>query len=57
MDINPKAITPLGPWPTTPDQSDTDFVNVRIGSIKYPSVLEFQRELDEKHASMLIQKQ
>ncbi|KAJ4006332.1 hypothetical protein NW766_010408 [Fusarium irregulare] len=44
-DINPRAITPLGPFPHIEDGVDLDFGKLKPGSIRHPAVLSRQKEL------------
>ncbi|KAF2681693.1 hypothetical protein K458DRAFT_309026 [Lentithecium fluviatile CBS 122367] len=39
-DINPLAITPLGPWPDVEDGVAGDWGRLRVGSVRHPRVLE-----------------
>jgi len=43
-DINPKAITPMGPFPDVEEGVD-DFSKLRVGAVKLPAVLEYQSKL------------
>ncbi|KAK3370928.1 glutathione transferase [Lasiosphaeria ovina] len=46
-DINPRGITPMGPWPDVEvDGYDADATKVRVGGVKMPLVLELEKELD-----------
>ncbi|EON65646.1 hypothetical protein W97_04885 [Coniosporium apollinis CBS 100218] len=46
-DINPKAITPMGPFPDVSEQGsvETDFSKLRPGGVKLPAVLDYQAKL------------
>lgn len=44
-DINPKAITPMGPWPDVEDGFEADFGKVRIGGVKMPLVMQLEEKL------------
>ncbi|KAK8110241.1 glutathione S-transferase [Apiospora kogelbergensis] len=44
-DINPLAITPLGPFPDVEADSNLGFASMQPGSISHPVVLERQKEL------------
>ncbi|KAK8032070.1 glutathione S-transferase [Apiospora arundinis] len=44
-DINPLAITPLGPFPDVEADSNLDFASIKPGSIDHPAVLERQKQL------------
>jgi hypothetical protein len=43
-DINPKAITPMGPYPDVEDDVETDWNKLKPGGVKLPAVLQFQVE-------------
>ncbi|OCK95740.1 uncharacterized protein K441DRAFT_658447 [Cenococcum geophilum 1.58] len=45
-DINPHAITPMGPYPDVEGGVETDFSKVRVGGVKMPAVLEYQKTLE-----------
>lgn len=45
-DINPKAITPKGPYPDVEDGYELDLSQVRVGGVKMPEVVEYQKSLD-----------
>jgi len=44
-DINPKAITPVGPWPNIDKGFETDLGKLEPGSIDMPEVLEYEKKL------------
>ena len=44
-DINPKAITPLGPWPNMEEGYEEDWTKLRLGKIEMPQVLEYEKSL------------
>lgn len=46
-DINPLAITPLGPWPEVegPEGYEEDLKKVPVGGVKMPLVLELEKKL------------
>jgi len=44
-DINPKAITPMGPYPDVEDYYERDFSKIKPGSVKLPAVLEHEAKL------------
>ena len=44
-DINPKAITPLGPYPNIEEGYETDISKIRIGGVNMPEVLEAEKVL------------
>jgi putative glutathione S-transferase len=44
-DINPKAITPVGPFPDIEEGVERDWVRLRVGSVQHPKVLEFESTL------------
>ncbi|KAL4914390.1 glutathione S-transferase [Aspergillus aurantiobrunneus] len=46
-DINPKAITPLGPFPDVEDGVEKDWGRLRVGEVRHPEVLEFEGSLNE----------
>ncbi|KAK3712233.1 hypothetical protein LTR37_009095 [Vermiconidia calcicola] len=45
-DINPKAITPLGPWPSVEKGYEKDWSKLTPGSIDMPEVLEHEKTLE-----------
>ena len=44
-DINPKAITPIGPWPSIEKGFETDYGKMEVGEIDMPEVLEYEKKL------------
>ena len=44
-DINPKAITPVGPWPSIEKGFETDYNKIKPGEIDMPEVLEHEKKL------------
>lgn len=44
-DINPKAITPRGPWPDVEDGWESDLKKVRVGGVTMPEVVELESKL------------
>ncbi|KAH7324548.1 glutathione S-transferase [Stachybotrys elegans] len=44
-DINPLAITPLGPYPDVEEGVNPDFGSIKPGEMRHPAVLERQKEL------------
>ncbi|ETI28948.1 hypothetical protein G647_01400 [Cladophialophora carrionii CBS 160.54] len=45
-DINPKAITPMGPYPDVEEEPyEPDLSMVRIGGVRMPKVMELERQL------------
>jgi glutathionyl-hydroquinone reductase len=44
-DINPKGITPRGPYPDVEDGYEPDLGKVRIGGVNMPEVVELERNL------------
>ncbi|KXS98879.1 hypothetical protein AC578_10856 [Pseudocercospora eumusae] len=44
-DINPKAITPVGPWPHIDTGYEQDWTKVGKGEIDMPEVLEYEKRL------------
>lgn len=38
-DVNPLAITPLGPWPEVEDGYEEDWSKLRVGQVRHPEVL------------------
>ncbi|KAL4804097.1 glutathione S-transferase [Aspergillus unguis] len=45
-DINPKAITPLGPWPDVEEGVERDWTKLRVGEVRHPDVLKFEETLE-----------
>jgi putative glutathione S-transferase len=44
-DINPKHITPMGPWPDVEEGFERDFTKLRVGAVRLPAVLEYEKQL------------
>lgn len=44
-DINPKAITPLGPYPDVEGGVERDWAKLIVGGVKHPAVLEYENSL------------
>ena len=44
-DINPKHITPMGPWPDVEEGFERDFSKLRVGAVRLPAVLEYEKQL------------
>ena len=44
-DINPKHITPMGPWPDVEEGFARDFSKLRVGAVRLPAVLEYEKQL------------
>ncbi|KAJ9640268.1 hypothetical protein H2204_003493 [Knufia peltigerae] len=44
-DINPKAITPMGPFPDVEEGYEPDLSKVRIGGVSMPEVVEWEKKL------------
>ncbi|KAJ0109571.1 hypothetical protein J7T55_014133 [Diaporthe amygdali] len=44
-DINPRAITPLGPWPAVEEGFERDLSKVPTGGVKMPLVIELEESL------------
>jgi putative glutathione S-transferase len=42
-DINPHAITPVGPWPDIESGFEEDWSKLRIGKIDMPAVVDFEK--------------
>ncbi|KAF7188781.1 Glutathione S-transferase omega-like 2 [Pseudocercospora fuligena] len=47
-DINPKAITPVGPWPHIDRGYEQDWTKVSKGEIDMPEVLEYEKKLGQE---------
>lgn len=45
-DINPRAITPVGPWPHVEEGYEADWGKVRAGRIDMPEVVEYEKKFD-----------
>lgn len=48
FDINPRAITPMGPWVEVETGYEADLRKVRIGGVGMPLVLELERKLSSR---------
>jgi glutathionyl-hydroquinone reductase len=46
LDINPKAITPLGPWPIVEKGYESDWSGIKPGEVDMPAVLEHEKTLE-----------
>jgi putative glutathione S-transferase len=46
VDINPKMITPVGPWPHVEEGYEEDWSKLRAGGVNMPEVLERVKELE-----------
>lgn len=44
-DINPKAITPSGPWPNVEEGYERDWAQIEAGGVKMPKVAELEQRL------------
>ena len=44
-DVNPKAITPLGPWPNLEKGYHSDWSKIEAGEIDMPEVLAAEKKL------------
>lgn len=44
-DINPLAITPLGPWPDVEERVESDWGKLKPGQARHPRVLEAMSKL------------
>ncbi|KIW04606.1 uncharacterized protein PV09_04354 [Verruconis gallopava] len=45
FDVNPKAITPMGPYPDIEEGFEVDFSKVPIGTVKLQAVIDYQKSL------------
>lgn len=45
-DINPKGITPVGPWPDIDEGVEREWGKLRVGEIDMPEVLEYEKGLE-----------
>ncbi|KAK4996932.1 hypothetical protein LTR66_003561 [Elasticomyces elasticus] len=45
QDINPKAITPVGPWPDIEEFYEEDYSKIKPGGVSMPEVLEHEAKL------------
>jgi len=43
FDINPKGITPMGPWPDVEEGYEKDWSKIHAGSVDMPEVLEAEK--------------
>jgi putative glutathione S-transferase len=50
-DINPKAITPMGPWPDVEEGWEENVGNVPVGGVMMPEVLELQKKLEAEEGT------
>nr|OQO30897.1 hypothetical protein B0A51_03180 [Rachicladosporium sp. CCFEE 5018] len=50
-DINPKAITPLGPWPHVEERYESDWSKLKVGECKMPEVLEYEKTVEPARAA------
>ncbi|GIZ45524.1 hypothetical protein CKM354_000868600 [Cercospora kikuchii] len=46
--INPRAITPVGPWPHIDRGYEDDWSGVRVGEVDHPVVKEYEKKLEEE---------
>jgi putative glutathione S-transferase len=46
-DINPKAITPMGPFPDVEEGVQKDWSKLTVGGVKHPAVLEYESTLPD----------
>ena len=46
-DINPKAITPMGPFPNVEEGVERDWSKLTVGGVKHPSVLEYEATIPD----------
>ena len=44
-DVNPKAITPRGPWPDIEEGWEEDVSKIKVGGVMMPEVLELEKKL------------
>ncbi|OCL11497.1 glutathione S-transferase, partial [Glonium stellatum] len=54
-DINPRGITPMGPYPDIEEGVETDFSKLSVGGVKMPAVLEYQKTLEQEYQKALEQ--
>jgi putative glutathione S-transferase len=47
FDINPKAITPMGPFPDVEEGVQRDWSQLVVGGVKHPAVLEYEATLPD----------
>jgi putative glutathione S-transferase len=53
-DINPLAITPLGPWPEVEQGYEEDWRRIRMGKVRHPRVEEAGKELEKLFPGMVV---
>lgn len=46
-DINPKAITPMGPFPNIEEGVESNWDNLKIGQVKHPAVLAYEATIPD----------
>lgn len=46
LDINPKMITPVGPWPSVEDGYEADWSRLKTGEVTMPEVLAWEEKLE-----------
>ncbi|KAI2699374.1 hypothetical protein CBS147332_8260 [Penicillium roqueforti] len=46
-DINPKAITPMGPFPNVEEGFEEDWSKLAVGEVKHPSVLDYETTIPD----------
>ncbi|CAK1364529.1 unnamed protein product [Cercospora beticola] len=46
--INPRAITPVGPWPHIDRGYEDDWSGVRVGEVDHPDVKGYEKKLEEE---------
>ncbi|KAJ5417788.1 uncharacterized protein N7487_001338 [Penicillium crustosum] len=46
-DINPKAITPLGPFPDVEERFEEDWNKLTVGEVKHPAVLDYETTIPD----------
>lgn len=46
-DINPKAITPMGPFPDVEEGVQRDWSKLVVGGVKHPAVLEYEATIED----------
>lgn len=44
--VNPRAITPMGPYPDVEEGYEKDFTKLQPGSVNMPAVLEHEKTLE-----------
>lgn len=45
--INPKSITPMGPFPDAEEEYEEDWSKLAIGEVKHPDVLEYETTIPD----------